>query len=179
MELRAVCVRRKRDRRWGMECHKCKWAAKIKQWEHEGVKFEDTPCARCSLVENSNYTRPFETEAADALQVKAEAGGPRPEIIVDEVPDTMPISVLADAVRLLMSLPRDALEVVRLRYGGMPYAEIAEMLGKNVDAVEKQHERMIVKNPALGALLPVKVSKKRLRQRRRRKELGSCSGECD
>ena len=43
-----------------MECHKCKWAANIKVWEHEGVPFEQTPCAKCSLDERSGWTMAFE-----------------------------------------------------------------------------------------------------------------------
>ena len=161
-----------------MVCHRCEWFLRVSTEKRAKTRYLDSPCAKCTLHEDSRYTRPFDTEAADALQVKAEAGGPRPLVFDGEAPDTMPIRVLADAVRLLMSLPKDALEVVRLRYGGMPYAEIAEMLGKNVDAVEKQHERVLEKNPALGALFPKKVSKKRLRQRRSRRGLdGELSGE--
>ena len=80
----------------------------------------------------------------------------------------LPVSVLADAVRLLMSLPKDALEVIRLRYGGMPYAKIAELMGKSVDAVEKRHLREIERHPALGELFPRKVRKQRARQRRKK-----------
>ena len=42
-----------------MECHRCDWSSMIKQWEHDGVKFEDTPCAKCSLEERSCGTLPY------------------------------------------------------------------------------------------------------------------------
>ena len=155
-----------------MECHKCEWSAMIKQWEHEGVKFEDTPCAKCSLEERSCGTLPYNDARGDetARRHCVAAGGPDPEAGME----LMPVKVLAEAVRLLMSLPRDALEVVRLRYGGMPYAEIAELMGKSVDAVEKRHLRVLEKNPALGELFPRKVRKQRARQRRNK---GKQAGE--
>ncbi len=153
-----------------MECHRCEWAAMVKQWEHDGVKFEDTPCAKCSLEERSCGTLPYDdARGAEAAKCRCAAhGGSDPEAGVE----LMPVKVLADAVRLLLSLPKDALEVIRLRYGGMPYVEIAELMGKGVDAVEKRHLRVLEKNPALGALFPRKVRKRRARQRRHRKEPG-------
>jgi len=168
LELSVVCVRRKRDWRWVMECHKCEWAARIKQWEHEGVKFEDTPCAKCSLEERSCGTRPYDDARVDETAKRhcVAPGGSDPEADME----LMPVKVLADAVRLLLSLPKDALEVIRLRYGGMPYAKIAELMGKGVDAVEKRHLRVLEKNPALGALFPRKVRKQRARQRRKKGE---------
>lgn len=145
-----------------MECHKCEWAARVKQWEHEGVKFEDTPCAKCSLEERSVHTLVYDESRADEAAKRhcAASGGD----IQDTAVELMPVSVLADAVRLLLSLPKDALEVIRLRYGGLPYAEIARLMGKSVDAVEKRHERVLEKNPVLGALFPKKVGKKRWRK---------------
>ncbi len=154
-----------------MECHRCEWAAMIKQWEHDRVKFEDTPCAKCSLEERSCGTLPYDdARGAEAAVCRCAAHGcSDPEAGIE----LMPVKVLADAVRLLLSLPKDALEVIRLRYGGMPYAEIAELMGKGVDAVEKRHLRVLEKNPALGALFPRKVRKRRARQRRKK---GKCAG---
>ena len=147
-----------------MECHKCQWAAEIRRGGHAGVRFEDTPCARCSLDQYSGQTRDFEERRGQGPAVPAPGSGPM--AAGGESDDVMPVSVLADAVRLLMSLPRDALEVLRLRYGGLPYREIAEILGRNIDAVEKRHLRVIAKHPALGELFPKKVRKQRARQRR-------------
>lgn len=165
-----------------MECHKCQWAARIKEWEHDGTPFEQTPCSTCKLSESSLGTIDFDewhwggaagvTDPGVLLDEReAEAGDQRPAVGVQRAEagaDMLPVSVLADAVRLLMSLPKDALEVVRLRYGGMPYAKIAELMGKSVDAVEKRHERVLEKNPVLGELFPRKVRKQRARQRRKK-----------
>jgi len=162
-----------------MECHKCEWAAKIKQWEYEGVRFEDTPCAACTLSEVSAGTLAYDEGRLGSEE--AERGpSPADEVEAAETPacgDVLPVSVMADAVRLLLSLPKDALEVVRLRYGGLPYAEIARLMGKSVDAVEKRHERVLEKNPVLGALFPRKVRKQRLR--RDRHSRGPQCGESD
>ena len=76
--------------------------------------------------------------------------------------------VVEDHEGKLPALPKDALEVIRLRYGGMPYAKIAELMGKSVDAVEKRHLREIERHPALGELFPRKVRKQRARQRRKK-----------
>ena len=150
-----------------MECHKCQWAGRIKEWEHDGTPFEQTPCARCTLNEVSAGTLTYdegrrESEEADRGLTPADEAEAAEEL---DCGDVLPLSVMADAVRLLLSLPKDALEVVRLRYGGMPYAKIARLMGKSVDAVEKRHLREIEKHPALGALFPVKVGKRRARRR--------------
>mgnify|MGYP001399043728 CR=1 FL=1 len=154
-----------------MECHKCKWAARVKAWEHDGTPFEETPCAACTLNEVSAGTLAYDEGRLGSEE--AERGpSPADEVEAAETPacgDVLPVSVMADAVRLLLSLPKDALEVVRLRYGGLPYAEIARLMGKSVDAVEKRHERVLEKNPVLGALFPVKVGKRRARRRKKGK----------
>ncbi len=165
-----------------MMCHMCRWAAMIKQWEHDGTPFEQTPCSKCTLSENSTGTVDFDeghwggassvTDPGELLDEReAEAGDRRSAVggqRAEGGADMLPVSVLADAVRLLMSLPKDALEVIRLRYGGMPYAKIAELMGKSVDAVEKRHLREIERHPALGELFPRKVRKQRARQRRKK-----------
>jgi len=165
-------------------CHMCRWAAMIKQWEHDGTPFEQTPCSTCTLSESSAGTVDFDEghwggassvtdpgELLDEREAEAEAGDRRSALggmRAEDGADMLPVSVLADAVRLLMSLPKDALEVIRLRYGGMPYAKIAELMGKSVDAVEKRHLREIERHPALGELFPRKVRKQRARLRRKK-----------
>ena len=141
-----------------MQCHKCGWAAKIKQWEHEGVKFEDTPCAVCSLEEDSRYTKPVEEERMETSSevLEFESAG-----VECDGAEMLPVSVMADAVRLLLSLPKDALEVIRLRYGGMPYAEIGRLIGLGQDAAEKRFHRALDKHPVLESLFPRKVRRQR------------------
>ena len=155
-----------------MECHKCERALRVPADKRASMRFEDTPCAACKLDESQmrgcSLLYQDDDEARKAFEEaycmpRLHGGGDEEDGLVSE----MPVSVLADAVRLLMSLPRDALDVLRLRYGGLPYARIAEILDKSVDAVEKRHVRMIMKHPVLGELFPEKVGKRLLRQRRR------------
>ena len=152
-----------------MECHKCEWALRVPADKRASMRFEDTPCAACKLDESQMrgcsllYQDDDEARKAfeEAYCTPHFHGGCEEDGLVSE----MPVSVLADAVRLLMSLPRDALEVLRLRYGGLPYARIAEILDKSVDAVEKQHVRVLMKHPVLGELFPEKVGKRLLRRK--------------
>lgn len=154
-----------------MECHKCEWALRVPAEQREAMRFEDTPCAACNLDESQMrgcsllYEGDEEARKAfeEAYCLPHYHDGDEDAGLVSE----MPVSVLADAVRLLMSLPRDALEVMRLRYGGLPYTQIAALLGKSVDAVEKRHVRLLMKYPVLGELFPAKVGKQRLRQQSR------------
>ena len=78
----------------------------------------------------------------------------------------LPTSVLADALRLFLSLLRDALDVLHLRYGGMPYHEIAVKLGVGTAAVEMRHKRVLENIPELKELFPAKARKRAARRRR-------------
>lgn len=144
-----------------MECHKCGFAERIKTAEFENVPWSETPCSRCELTESSKATIEYDDDRSttwDQRQEDQELGSGV---------DLMPVSVLADAVSLMLALPKDALEVLRLRYGGMPYREIADTMGLKVDAVEKRLGRTLTKNPVLGTLFPRKVRKQAARRRRR------------
>lgn len=156
-----------------MECHKCKWAANIKVWEHEGVPFEDTPCAKCSLAERSGWTMAFEERrdtsrgpGADdgdgwaddepAVSVHEAAGD---SVATSDAEDLLPVSVLADALRLLLSLPKDALEIIQYRHAGLPYALIAETLGVTEAAVCLRHARLMRRYEVLRELFPDKAKR--------------------
>jgi hypothetical protein len=72
----------------------------------------------------------------------------------------------AARVRLMSTQQlRDALDVLHLRLGGLPYREIAEKLGVGVAAVEVRHKRALEKVPALKALFPKKIGKQAARIR--------------
>lgn len=140
-------------------CGRCKWAIKVSEGSLINTPWEQTPCARCRLVESSAGVIEYD----DDREVKEEGykfGEP-------EVADPlMPASVLADALRLFLALPRDALDVLHMRYGGLPYREIAEKLGVGTAAVEVRHKRALAKIPALRALFPEKAGKQAARNRR-------------
>jgi hypothetical protein len=139
-------------------CSKCRWAIKIANGECTEIPWEQTPCARCHLVESSAGVIEYD----DDREIKEEGyKGGAPEV----ADPLMPASVLADALRLFLALPRDALDVLHLRFGGLPYREIAEKLGVGVAAVEVRHKRALEKVPALKALFPKKIGKQAARIR--------------
>ena len=146
-----------------MICSKCEWSEKVKAGEFEGVPWGETPCCRCELVQDSTGT----------LEYKESVGGPgRPgdgktPRDVDRPQDVLPAAILADALRLFLSLPRDALDVIHMRYGGLPYAEIGEKLGITPAAVEIRQKRLMQQIPALQALFPQKAKRAAAKRRRR------------
>jgi len=140
-------------------CSKCKWAIKIANGELKDTPWQEIPCARCALKEDSTGTMEFD-EGRPPVEEGYKFGNP------EGADPLMPASVLADALRLFLALPRDALDVLHLRYGGMPYREIAARLGVGAAAVEVRHKRMIQAIPELKALFPEKVGKQATRNRR-------------
>jgi DNA-directed RNA polymerase specialized sigma24 family protein len=141
-----------------MICSKCEWDGRVQAGEFKDRPWEETPCARCEFEEDSTWT--FEYDDDRPPLEEGCAGG-----TADVGDPLVPASVLADALRLFLSLPRDALDVIHLRFGGMPYREIAEKLGVGVAAVEVRHKRALEKVPALKALFPKKIGKQAARIR--------------
>ena len=102
---------------------------------------------------------------------KQAAAGPAADRATEE---RYPLSVLGDALRMLFALPSADLEVVRLRYSGLPYASIAHKLGyRSEGAVMVRMCRVLKATPVLLSLFPRKakarlVHKERLRALSRR-----------
>jgi len=59
-----------------MNCSHCDFAAKIKEAEHGGIRYEDTPCASCKLTEDSSHTMAFDEARADREDVGGVDDGP-------------------------------------------------------------------------------------------------------
>jgi hypothetical protein len=140
-------------------CSKCEVSMRIANGELKDTPWEKTPCARCRLVESSAGVIEYD----DDREIKEEGYKDGKPEVADPL---MPASVLADALRLFLSLPRDALDIIHLRFGGMPYREIAEKLGVGVAAVEVKHKRLLEKVTALKELFPAKTRKRAARIRR-------------
>jgi DNA-directed RNA polymerase specialized sigma24 family protein len=70
---------------------------------------------------------------------------------------------------LFLALPSDALDVIHLRYGGMPYREIAAKLGVGTAAAEVKHKRVMEKVPALKELFTKKAWRRAAWRRKRGK----------
>jgi hypothetical protein len=142
-----------------MNCNNCDFAAKIKEAEHSGVRFEDTPCATCELTEDSSHTMAFDEERAVPPAVL-------PEYPADRA-DVLPLSVLAEALRGFLELPHRTFRIVQRRYKGDSYAVIAKELQVTPQAVEIQLRRALEAHPHLKQLLPEKARRQAARKRKR------------
>ena len=138
-------------------CANCEFAPRIKEAEHLGLRYEDTPCATCKLAEDSSHTMAFDEERAD----REEVGG------ADDGPDALPLSVLAEALRGFLELPPRTFRILQRRYKGDAYALIAEELEVTPQAVETQLRRALEAHPHLKHLLPEKARRQAARQRKR------------
>ncbi len=128
-----------------MECHKCQYTAAVQAGVYAGRPFEETPCAACDQPDGR--AQPNSIRFHPGVDV----GVSEPEAGVEEV---MPVSVLADTVRLFLALPPDAMEIVRLRYAGKRFCEIALALHRRRKTVEMILYRTLEKHPALAELMP-------------------------
>jgi hypothetical protein len=143
-----------------MNCSNCEFAAKIKEAEHGGVRFEDTPCASCKLTEDSSRTIAY---------VEGQAAGPVrwPPPAETAGPDALPLSVLAEAVRGFLDLPPRTFRILQRRYHGDSYRMIGEELQVTAQAAELQLRRALEAHPHLKNLLPEKARRQAARKRKR------------
>ena len=144
-----------------MNCSNCEFSTKLEGAAYAGIPYEDTPCARCRLTENSSHT----------LEYDDERHSPETEEPADseDMGNTlMPVSVLGDALREILTLPPDTLRVLQARYLGRPYAEIGRETGITAQAAEVKVRRLLDKNAYLRHLLPAKARKQEARKRKRR-----------
>ena len=142
-----------------MNCTNCDFAAKIKEAEHLGLRYEETPCATCKLAEDSSHTMAFDEER-DAPQAVSPEGP-------DDGPDALPLSVLAEALRGFLDLPPRTFRIVQRRYKGDSYVAIAQELEVTPQAVEIQLKRAMESHPHLKHLLPEKARRQAARKRKR------------
>ena len=155
-----------------MICSKCEFAAKIKAAEHEGLRYEDTPCATCKLAEDSSHTMAFVEERAEREEIghgstsltagRTDDGGE------DDGPDALPLSVLAEALRGFLELPPRTFRIVQRRMKGDTYGLIAQELNITPGGVEIQLRRALKAHPHLKQLLPAKARRQEARMRKRR-----------
>lgn len=142
-----------------MNCSHCEFAAKIKEAEHGGIRYEDTPCASCKLTEDSLHTMAFDEERDASQAVSPE--GPT------DGPDELPLSVLAEALRGFLDLPPRTFRILQRRYKGDSYVAIAQELAVTPQAVEIQLKRAMEAHPHLKHLLPEKARRQAARKRKR------------
>jgi hypothetical protein len=147
-----------------MECHKCPDYMK-----HHEEEWANTPCAKCQLREDSFGTFPYrEADAANAswdhnpddehVEAAELAEGQNPATLgtLDTEDPSFPLSVLADAMSLWVSLSLPARKVFQMRMEKLPYSAIGERLGCSRQAAEKLVAQVIAKDVHLNNLLPEK-----------------------
>ena len=144
-----------------MNCSRCEFAAKIKDAEHSGIRYEDAPCASCQLKENSLYTLEFK-EGRASVRIR----WPPPE--EEAVTDLLPVSVLVEAVKGFLEMPQRTFRIVQRRMKGDSYALIARELEVTPQAVEVRLKRALEKHPHLKSLMPGKARRQKARKRKMR-----------
>lgn len=142
-----------------MNCSKCEFAARIKEAEHGGLRFEDSPCATCELTEDSSRTLEY---------VEGQASGPIrwPPPVEPDGSVMLPLSVLSEALHGLLELPQRTFRIIQRRMKGDAYALIAKELEVTPQGIELQLKRALESNPYLKHLLPEKARRQEARKRR-------------
>ncbi len=147
-----------------MECHKCPDYMK-----HQGKAWEATPCAKCHLADDSRGTMSYreadpanaswdhnqDDEMFEAAQL-ADGNGLAPYQDLALGDPSVPLSVLADAMRLWISLSLPARKVIQMRIQKLPFSEIGKRLGISRQGSEKLVAQALAKQPLLQNLLPGK-----------------------
>ncbi len=141
-----------------MYCHRCATKQAIDAGVYAGLAFEELPCAKCVLEESSQGTMAFDEDREDKMNCEG-LGTP-------EVPpvEELPIGILGDALKLFLGMSDDELAVVRARYAGQNYAQIAAERQITGQAIEIRLTRIIERNPLLAYLFPKKSRKRKMRQ---------------
>lgn len=140
-----------------MECHRCKDKVDIEAGKFAQVAYDDTPCAKCQLNENSELTMEFHVEMGDARTQDSGLRDQRENAA--ELEEVLPVSVMSEVVFRLLSMTPETRDVVCWRFAGMSYRDIAVLQGVTVAAVEKRHWKAMKKWPALRAMFAMKLAK--------------------
>jgi len=146
-----------------MECHKCLHAAAVAAGEFQHLPFEETPCAKCTLAEESGKYPLYFDETL--------SGTPdSPDAIPADDP-RLPLSVLTDFIRLFMAMPVKTRDIICMRFAGVSYKEIAVAQGIRPSTVEIIHRRALLRWPVLQHLFKEKVVKQTRRAPYRSKHI--------
>jgi hypothetical protein len=140
-----------------MECHRCQIKEELEAGKYAHMDFAATPCAKCQLKENSEFTMEFQERKEQKMESK----------LVSEPDALLPISVMGEAIVQLLDLKPEVRDVVCWRFAGMDYHDIAVLQGVTTAAVELRHSRALHRYPALTALF---VNKARKQGRRKKSE---------
>ena len=162
-----------------MQCHKCPHIESIQRGDYASKPWQDTPCAKCKLGEDTFYSVPFDEEQhvvaggvdpGPAMSAYTVAGGRDPGSAARcSLPDDvlLPASTFATCLQGLLTLDPELREIVALRFLGWSYREIAEEQGTSTQLAEMRHKRALRDWPALADLFPKKMAKQARRKSRK------------
>ena len=139
-----------------MECHKCKNRTDIEAGQFARKPYAETPCAKCELKENSDYTLEYDEKREGRIQ--------NPESRIEDEDERLPISVMREAMVEFLRLPPEIRDVVCWRFAGMSFRDIAVLQGITVAGAEVRLWRAMKKWPALTALFGEKAAKQSRRK---------------
>jgi len=143
-----------------MDCYKSSWAAEVAAGRAAGTEYSASPCATCPAGSEGGKIM-LSYDDGKAVPAEPQAAG--------EAGELYPLSVLGDALRMLFAMPSADLEVVRLRYAGLPYASIARKLGlRSEGAAMVRMSRVLKATPVLLSLFPRKAKARQVRKERLR-----------
>jgi hypothetical protein len=138
--------------------------------KHVGENWENTPCSKCTLDEDSYGTKPYFEDCTENSsrddnpddeswsRDRADDQCPQPYDNIDgeDEDPSLPLSTLVSAMSLWINLSLPARKSIQLRMNNLPYSEIGERLGISRQAAEKAIAQAISREPLLGNLLPSK-----------------------
>ena len=131
-----------------MQCHKCAHRADLKAGRFKNLPFEQTPCSKCHLEEESDFVMPILDNLIGSTKATAGQGAGLP-------PDEnikIPLWTLGVFVRRLLSLQPLIRDAVGWRANGLSLADIARRQGCSPGLVDKRLKRAIEDWPELNAL---------------------------
>ncbi len=140
-------------------CHRCPHAKHLALYS--GIDWSLTPCSRCPQLNEDAAS--FRTLAFDETRGKPEIGGRNTEAGGRTEDPALPVSVLAEAVRMLLELPIRTFRILQRRLRGDSYRLIGEELQVTPQAAEVQLRRALKAQPHLRCLLPKKEARRRKR----------------
>ncbi len=155
-----------------MKCSSCPHLAAIERGEYNSKPWEETPCAKCDLGEDTFFSIPFVEEDPQLPG----GGDPGPAMSdytarsampsYDSLGGLLPVPVITSIIKGLLSLDPALRDIVSMRFQGYTYREIAEHQGTSVQLAEMRHKRALREWPALADLFPEKTAKRARRKGR-------------
>ncbi len=144
-------------------CHRCPHSKHMALYS--SIDWSLTPCSRCPQLNEDAAS--FRTLAFDERRGTPESGGQRTEVGGQADEPVLPVSVLAEAVRMLFELPQRTFRILQRRLHGDSYRVIGEELQVTPQAAEVQLRRALEAHPHLKHLLPEKARRQEARKRKR------------